>query len=166
MVESFEAPTLEQLFLKLTELRYTEEFSDEKGKDPEFTRVPKYQPTFSKIPTLFVLYFFQFWALILKRFNHTRRDLKGLIIQYFLFLLMLVLTLWISTLSPFPANHGIVDFTPTIYQDISEPNQFVILSSGMRPVPPGYPTAESYLQTVVCPGGAGSTSWIHPRVPD
>ena len=156
-VSSFvlEAPTLEQLFLKLTELRYTEEFSDEKGKDPEFTRVPKYQPTFSKIPTLFVLYFFQFWALILKRFNHTRRDLKGLIIQYFLFLLMLVLTLWISTLSPFPANHGIVDFTPTIYQDISEPNQFVILSSGMRPVPPGYPTAESYLQTVVCPGGLG-----------
>ena len=158
-VSSFvlEAPTLEQLFLKLTELRYTEEFSHEKGENPdeEFAHLPKFQPTFSKIPTLLVFYLFQFWALILKRLNHTRRDLKGLIIQYFLFLLMLVLTLWISSLSPFPSNNGIVDFTPTTYQDICEPNQFVILSSGMRPVPPGYPTAESYLQTAVCPGGLG-----------
>ena len=151
-----EAPTLEQLFLKLTELRYTEEFSHERGEDTaeELTHIPKSQHT-SKISTLFVFYFLQFWALILKRLNHTRRDMKGLFIQYFLFLLMLVLTLWISSLSPFPVKHGIVDLTPTTYQDICEPNQFVLLGSGLRPVPPGYPTAESYLQTAVCPGGLG-----------
>ena len=156
----FEAPTLEQLFLKLTELRYSEEISHQsQGEEGEHSVGGSSHASNSRsvcrLLSPIKSWSLQFYALLLKRLHHTRRDLKGLILQYFLFLLMLVLTLWISTISPFPANNGTIRFSTSAYEEISKPNHFVILGSGILPVPLGYPTAESYLQTIVCSGGLG-----------
>ena len=160
----FEAPTLEQLFLKLTELRYSDEISHQAQRQIETPSISSHAPHShsSRLISPLRSICLQFYALLLKRLHHARRDLRGLILQYFLFLLMLVLTLWISTISPFPANNGKMTFSPTAYEMISNPNQFVILGSGMSSVPSGYPTAESYLQTIVCSGGLGVPSGYTP----
>ena len=155
-----EAPTLEQLFLKLTELRYSDEISQQTGEHSITSHAP--QSRSSRLLSPLRSCYLQSYALLLKRLHHTRRDLRGLFLQYFLFLLMLVLTLWISRISPNSAYSGSITFSTVAYDEISDPNQFVILGSGLLPVPAGYPTAESYLQTIVCPGGLGVPSDYTP----
>ena len=152
----FEAPTLEQLFLKLTEMRYTEDTTRKEENDELATDTAPLPTAEDRHGLLrpFRLGALQCLALFLKRLNNAKRDLRGFLLQYFLFLLVLVLTLWVSSLSPYATSNGSLTFSPSLYQRISHPHHYVLLGSNGT-TEADYPTAESYLDTIVCPGGLG-----------
>ena len=145
------APSLEQLFLMLTELRYSEESVDEVIPDCTHTPVPGSRPN-----SLYIILLHSF-AVFLKRLHHTRRDITGLLLQYVPFLCAILLAMILTIIYSVSGVPPAVRYYPGMYLPLTSP-QYFFLSA------PDYPSdAESYLSTIPCPGGLGVPPGFSPQ---
>ena len=137
------APSLEQLFLMLTESRYSEDSCDDVVPDCTQALVAISRPN------PFNLVLLHSYALFLKRFNHTRRDLTGLLLQYVPFLSAITLAMTLTVIYSVSGVPPDIRYYPGMYLSLTSP-QFFFLAA------PDYPSdAEAFLSTIPCPGGLG-----------
>ena len=137
------APSLEQLFLMLTELRNNEESVDDAIPERVQTSVSSLRPNSLNLILL------HFYAVFLKRLHHTRGDLSGLLLQYVPFLCAVILAMTLTVIYSASGVPPDVRYYPGMYLPLTSP-QFFFLSA------PGSPSdALAYLSTIPCPGGLG-----------
>lgn len=141
------APSLEQLFLMLTELRYNDKLDSDVTTDDTDTPVPRIQP--DSIVNKSRLVLLHSYAVFVKRIHHTRRDVRGLALQYIPFLCAILLAMTLTAVYTVSGVPPVTRYHPGLYLPLSDP-QYFFLSS-----PAGNLEADSYLSTISCPGGLG-----------
>ena len=146
------APSLEQLFLMLTE-RHHKEYVKEKPTNeiPNVIYKNDNQNT-NKINVLMLLCL-QTYALFVKRMLDARRNIKGLLLRYGLFSLIIIFIMILVNVT----NNKTLDSTqyyPGIYLNLNSPQYAFIGASD------GASNAYEYLDTMVCPGGFGVPPFI------
>ena len=142
------APSLEQLFLMLTELHH-EDNLNESSKYEITNSLFKHEDEgeIKKISSIKLLCL-QTYALFVKRFHDVRRNLRGITLRYGLFSLILILIMLLNILME-PKNGNYTRFYPGIYLELNSPQYVFIGASDVSP------NAYGYLNTMVCPGGFG-----------
>ncbi|KAI6650369.1 hypothetical protein LOD99_6045 [Oopsacas minuta] len=144
------APSLEQLFLMLTELRYTVDHDDDVIIDNTYKPVTRIKPN-SFINKLKLLLLHSY-ALFLKRIHHTRRDVRGLLLQYIPFLCAILLAMILTVVYTVSGVPDVIRYHPGMYLSLSSPQYFFLSSPAVQS------SADSYLSTITCPGGLGVVS--------
>ena len=144
------APSLEELFLKLTELRHKEYVKE--NPTHEMPNVIYNNQNATKVNFLTLLCL-QTYALFVKRMHDSRRNIKGLLLRYGLFSLIVIFMMILEILTTNKTlNSG--RYYPGIYLDLNSPQYAFIGASD------GASNAYEYLDTMVCPGGYGVPPFI------
>ena len=146
------APSLEQLFLMLTELHHKEHVKETSINEMENVTFKNNNHNINKVH-FFTLICLQTYALFIKRIHDARRNIKGLLLRYGLFSSILIFTMVLEfiTTSKTPNSSR---FYPGIYLSLNSPQYAFIGASD------GASNEYEYLDTMVCPGGYGVPPFI------
>ena len=150
------APSLEQLFLTLTELHNKDniiETSKDENTNSFFTRRNKDE----KIVSSTKLVCLQTYALFIKRFNSLRRNFREIALRYGLFSMLLFILMVLNTLMQ-PKKGNYTRYYPGQYLKLNSP-QYVFIGAADQPS-----DAYDYLSTMVCPGGFGVPPFLQENV--
>ena len=142
------APSLEQLFLMLTELHHKDKLIETSKDENINTLFKRGNEDERKKMNSIKLLCLQSYALFVIRFNYVRRDLRGLALRYGLFSLILIFVMIFNILmQPKIGNYS--RLYPGTYLDLNSP-QYVFIGASDESS-----DAYDYLSTMVCPGGFG-----------
>ena len=162
------APTLEQLFLMLTEFHYKDRSNNTTQDLPhcnldthqcnintrlDDTNIQQNGDTNKHLSTIntnsMQLILLHSYALILKRIHNTRRDIRGHLLQLLPFLCSILLAMSLTRIYTLTGVPPTVRYRPGLYLPLTSPQYFFLGS------PPHPSNSDAFLSTIPCPGGLG-----------